>query len=142
MRGARIETLIGWHRQGRTSDERALALVHRPVRYWIQRILVGWMPAKWHRAFTEPRWAWSRLREKISFVYHFLRTPAYREAWLLEQVRLGGEEGMLTEEEAEKISRQIKGPVHSEVSEEPGSPHLHAPGHASRFVWRWLSTSR
>ena len=110
MRGARIETLIGWHRQGRTSDERALALVHRPVRYWIQRILVGWMPAKWHRAFTEPRWAWSRLREKISFVYHFLRTPAYREAWLLEQVRLGGEEGMLTEEEAEKISRQIKDP--------------------------------
>ena len=110
MRGARIETLIVWHRAGRVSDERALKLVHRPVRYWIQRILLGWAPPSWHRACCEPRWGWRHLREKLGFVLKFLRDPPFREEWLLEQVRLGRREGMLSEEEAHKITEQIKDP--------------------------------
>jgi hypothetical protein len=109
-RGSRIEVLIRWHRHGRVSDERALRLVDRPVRFWIQRILVGWLPAKWHRALTEPRWAWGRLGVQARFVLDMLRDPAYREAWLLEQVRLGHEEGMLTDAEAAKITEQVKDP--------------------------------
>jgi hypothetical protein len=110
MRGSRIETIIKWHRDERASDERALKLVHRPVRYWIQRILVSWMPATWHRGLTEPRWAWGRIREKIGFVWQFLRDPAFREQWLLEQVRLAREEGMLTDEETADISAQAGDP--------------------------------
>jgi hypothetical protein len=110
MRGARIETIITWHRRGRASDERALKLVGRPVRYWIQRVAVGWLPAAWHRGLTEPRYAWARLRERMRFVFRFLREPPFREEWLLEQVRLGRGEGMLTSEEAAKISDQIKDP--------------------------------
>lgn len=109
-RGSRIEALIRWHRRGRVSDERALRLVNRPVRFWIQRILVGWLPAKWHRALTEPRWAWGRLRAHTRFVLDMLRDPVYREAWLLEQVRLGHEEGMLSDAEAAKITEQVKDP--------------------------------
>ena len=110
MRGARIETIIVWHREGRRCDERALKLVHRPVRYWLQRILLGWMPASWHRAATEPDFAWAKIREKARFVLQFLRDPLFREAWLLEQVRRGREEGMLTPDEAGKISQQVKDP--------------------------------
>ena len=110
MRGTRIEKIIVWHRQGRTSDERALKLVHRPVRYWIQRILLSWLPATWHRAITEPRYGWARICEKARFVLQFLRNPPFREQWLLEQVQLGRQEGMLSDEEAEKISNQIKDP--------------------------------
>ncbi|MEW6199990.1 MAG: hypothetical protein AB1601_15170 [Planctomycetota bacterium] len=109
-RGSRIEVLIRWHRRGRVSDERALWLVDRPVRFWTQRILVGWLPAKWHRALTEPRWAWGRLCVHARFVLDMLRDPAYREAWLLDQVRLGHEEGMLTDAEAAKITEQVKDP--------------------------------
>jgi hypothetical protein len=110
MRGARIDTLIVWHRAGRLSDERALKLVRRPVRYWVQRILVSWLPVNWHRAACEPRWGWAHAREKFVFVWQFLRNPSVREAWLLEQVRLGRREGMLSEAEAHKISEQIKDP--------------------------------
>lgn len=110
MRGARIEILIVWHRAGRVSDERALKLVHRPVRYWIQRILLGWAPPTWHRACCEPRWGWRRVREKVGFVLKFLRVAPFREEWLLEQIRLGRAEGMLTADEAEKIARQVKDP--------------------------------
>jgi hypothetical protein len=110
MRGARIETIIRWHRGGRVSDERAVRLVARPIRYWVQRILVGWLPASWHRFLTEPRYAWSRIGAKTRFVYQFLRHPPFREEWLLEQVRRGRAEGMLTDAEADRIAVQIKDP--------------------------------
>jgi len=110
MRGARIQTLIVWHRAGRLSDERALKLVYRPVRFWTQRIFLGLAPPTWHRAICEPAFGWALIKEKINYVLAFLRDPPFREAWLLEQVRLGREEGMLTHEEAKKISDQIKDP--------------------------------
>jgi hypothetical protein len=110
MRGSRIETLIVWQREGRVSDERALRLVHRPFRFWLQRILVGWLPANWHRAATEPPYAWARLREAVGFAVRFLRDPPFREEWLLEQVESGEREGMLSSEEAATISEQVKDP--------------------------------
>jgi hypothetical protein len=110
MRGSRIETLIVWQRKGRVSDERALRLVHQPVRYWIQRILVGWLPPTWHRALTEPSYGWARIREAVGFGMRFLREPPFREEWLLEQVEIGQREGMLSSEEADKIAEQIKDP--------------------------------
>ena len=110
MRGSRIETLIVWQREGRVSDERALRLVHRPVRYWLQRILVGWLPPTWHRALAEPPYAWAQIREAVSFGVRFLRDPPFREEWLLEQVESGEREGMLTSEEAARISEQVKDP--------------------------------
>jgi hypothetical protein len=110
MRGSRIETLIVWHRGGRVSDERAMKLVHRPVRYWLHRIFLGWMKASWHRFLTDRAYAWWRMKEAVSFTYRFLRVPVFRETWLLEQVELGRQEGMLTEAEAEKVTHQIKDP--------------------------------
>jgi hypothetical protein len=40
----------------------------------------------------------------------FLRVPEFRERWLLEEVRLGREEGMLTDAEAETVTNQVKDP--------------------------------
>ena len=110
MRGSRIETLIVWQRKGRASDERVLRLVHQPVRYWLQRIAFGWLPATWHRAVAEPSYGWARLREAVVFAVRFLRVPSFREDWLLEQVRLGQQEGMLDQEEAARISEQVQDP--------------------------------
>ena len=110
MRGARIETLITWQRAGRAAEDRARRLVRQPVRYWAQRILLGWWPATWHRAAMEPDYAWARIREKATFLARFLREPSFREDWLLDQVRRGREEGMLTPSEADKISEQVKDP--------------------------------
>jgi len=110
MRGSRIETLIVWQRQERVCNERALRLVRRPVRYWLQRIFLGWLPATWHRSLTEPRFAWARIREAVRFSVRFLREPPFREEWLLEQVALGQREGMVSPEEASRISEQVQDP--------------------------------
>jgi hypothetical protein len=110
MRGARIETLVIWHRKGRGCEERLRRLVHRPVRYWLQRILCGWMPPKWHRFLTEPAFARDSVRNAVGFVYQFLRVPSFREQWLLGEVEAGRHEGMLTDAEADHIAGEIKDP--------------------------------
>jgi hypothetical protein len=110
MRASRIEALVDWHRDGRVSDRSAERLVDRPVRFWLQRIALGWMPPTWHRSLSEPRFGWSRIREAFLFFVRFLHHPAFREEWLLEQVALGEGEGMLTAAEAAKIRAQLKDP--------------------------------
>jgi len=50
------------------------------------------------------------MRETVRFVVQFLRVPSFREEYLCEQVRMGRDEGMLTEDEAAKIVSQIKDP--------------------------------
>ena len=110
MRGARIDALLRWERRGRRSDEALLRLVDRPVRFWAQRLTLGWLPASWHRAALEPRWAWGRIREKVGYLYRFLREPGFREEWLLAEVEAGRAEGMLTDEEAARIEAQVRDP--------------------------------
>jgi hypothetical protein len=110
MRGSRIETLVVWQREERVCGERALRLVRRPVRYWLQRILVGWLPATWHRSLTEPSFAWARIRDAVGFGVRFLREPPFREEWLLEQVQIAQDEGMVSPEEADKIAEQVEDP--------------------------------
>ncbi len=110
MRGTRIETLVIWQREGRGRDERLLRLADRPVRYWVQRILVGWLPPTWHRGLVEPSFAWQGVREAVAFSVRFLREPPFREEWLLEQVELGEREGMVSAEEAGLIAEQVRDP--------------------------------
>ena len=110
MRGSRIQTLVVWHREERVCDERARALVDRPLRYWLQRILVGWLPATWHRSLAEPSFAWARIRDAVGFAARFLREPPFRQEWLLEQVQVALDEGMVSREEADRIAEQIEDP--------------------------------
>ncbi len=110
MRGSRIETLVVWQREERVCDERALRLVQQPLRYWLQRVLVGWLPPSWHRSLTEPSFAWARIRDAVGFGVRFLREPPFREEWLLEQVHTGQAEGMLSPREADRIAEQIRDP--------------------------------
>ena len=110
LRGARIQALVAWTRAGRVDPERALGLVDRPLRFVVERLLLGLLPANWHRFLAEPAWARERVRASLRYAVDFLRRPDFREQVLLEQVRLGHEEGMLSDAEAAKIEGQIKDP--------------------------------
>ena len=110
LRASRVENLIVWHRAGRASAGRALRLADRPLRYGLQVVFLGWLPAGWHRALAEPGFAWGRFRDALLFLWHFLRRPDFRNAWLREQVELGRGEGMLNDVEADRILHQVKDP--------------------------------
>lgn len=110
MKGARIEVLVRWLREGRVDAKRATLLIDRPIRFWAQRLGVAWLPPHWHRLFTDYRWAWAKVREKVDFTLRFLREPEFRESFLLREVRHGQAEGMLSETETLRIESQIKDP--------------------------------
>lgn len=102
--------LVDWHRDGRACNRRTLKLLERPVRFWVQRFFLGWLPAKWHRFLTEPDFAWDRIKYVVTYPLKLYFNQSFREEWLLDMVKDGREEGMLSVEEEERIVRHIKDP--------------------------------
>ncbi len=110
LRAGRAAKLIGWQRNGRGSNKRLSRLVDRPVRFYVQRFLLGWLPASWHRFFTEPRYAWDRLKIAVTYPVKLYFNAAFREKWLMDQIDTGQRDGMLTSEEADQIRASARDP--------------------------------
>ncbi len=110
LRAGRAARLITWQRNGRGSEERLERLVNRPVRFYIQRFLLGWLPPSWHRFFTEPRYAWDRVKAAVTYPIKLYFNADFREQWLLDQIDTGHRDGMLTDEEAAHIRSRAKDP--------------------------------
>ena len=110
LKAKQAMTLSTWHRSGRAGPERTMHLLKRPVRFWLQRFSLGWLPASWHRFLAEPRYAWGRIKNAVSYPIKFYFDGEFRETWLLEQITEGEKEGMLTREEAENLSGKIQDP--------------------------------
>ena len=84
--------------------------MNRPVRFYIQRLLLGWLPPSWHRFFTEPRYAWDRVKAAVTYPIKLYFNADFREQWLLDQIDTGHRDGMLTDEEAAHIRSRAKDP--------------------------------
>ncbi len=102
--------LLDWHRKGRLSDERAAILERRRKGYWVERFTLGLLPRFLHRTITDPRYAWGKLKRMVTFPLRLYFNAAFRQAWFLEEIRRGREDGMLTGEEAERISASAVDP--------------------------------
>jgi hypothetical protein len=110
LRAKQAHSLIDWYRDGRVSEEKTFKLVDRPFRFWLQKFLIGWLPPKWHRFFTDGKYAWDSIRYTVTYPIRFYRDAEFREIWLLQQVEAGHKEGMLNDEEADYIRNRIKDP--------------------------------
>ncbi|MBN1335959.1 MAG: hypothetical protein JXB39_08370 [Deltaproteobacteria bacterium] len=105
-----LETLLKWHEKGRVDDARATRLLLRPGRVWAERILVGWLPRRLHRALVDPAWLWERIREAVLFPVRLYFRPDFREQWLRDQVDAAKAEGMLDPAEEARILASIGDP--------------------------------
>ena len=109
IRAKIAETMIKWHRAGRVNEAKALELVQKPLRFFLQAPL-GILPAKLHRLLTDRKYA----REALAFI--FLRpirlyfNAEMREQWLRDMVTEGQKNHLLTEEDAGIILGQINEP--------------------------------
>jgi len=110
LRAKQAHAMIDWYRDGRVTEEKAFKLLERPVRFWMQRFFVGWLPPKWHRFFTDGKYARDSIKYAITYPVRFYRDAEFREKWLLQHVDAGYQEGMLTGEEAEHIRENVKDP--------------------------------
>ncbi len=102
--------LVDWQRDGRASDERIERLIRRPLPFWLQTVFLGWLPAKWHRFFVEPAYAWDRVKHVVTYPLKLYFNTTFRERWILDMVKEGREDGMLTFEEERFIVSRLKEP--------------------------------
>jgi len=103
--------LQNWVRAGRVAPERAANMADRPVRFWTECLLLGWVPFPIvHRWLAEPSVLMAALRDRFRFIYRFWRDAAFRRAYLLREIRAAEEEGMLMEEEKDQILACIDDP--------------------------------
>ena len=109
FRGHVAEALVGWHRSGRVSEERALAIAEKPWLYIVNRPL-AFLPAGFHRFLTDK--AYFRERLYLMFVkpVQLYFKPAVREKWLKDMVEEGRKNRMLSDEDAKGILAQIDEP--------------------------------
>ena len=110
LRAKEAVALIDWVRDGRVTAERVPRLLKRPFGFWVQSVLFGWIPPKWHRFFTDGAYAWGSIKYAITCPIRFYRDKDFREQWLMEQVEGGLKEGMINEKEAASIRESVKDP--------------------------------
>jgi hypothetical protein len=109
FRGHVAEALIRWHRSGRVSDKRALAIARKPGLYILHRPLAI-LPAGVHRFLTDKAFFKQRLYLMFVKPFQLYFRPAVREKWLRDMVEEGRKNGMLSSDEAAHILAQIDEP--------------------------------
>ncbi|MGZ5489033.1 MAG: hypothetical protein ACXWF4_10925, partial [Candidatus Aminicenantales bacterium] len=109
FRGHVAEALVGWHRSGRVSEERALAIAEKPWLYIVNRPL-AFLPAGFHRFLTDKAYFKERLYLMFVKPVQLYFKPAVREKWLKDMVEEGRKNRMLSDEDAKGILAQIDEP--------------------------------
>ena len=109
FRGRVAEALIGWHRSGRVSDGRALAIAARPGLYLLN-LPLALLPPGVHRFLTDKAYFKERLHGMFVKPFQLYFKPAVREKWLRDMVEEGRKNGILSPDEAGRISAQINEP--------------------------------
>ncbi|MFH1465785.1 MAG: hypothetical protein ABIO70_15470 [Pseudomonadota bacterium] len=104
------EALLSWHRRGRVDDARAARLAEHPVRLWLERWTLGWLPMGLHRVLVDPRLLWTRLVQAVAFPFMLYFKPDFRAQWLLDQVEAAKAEGMLDPAEEARLRGSIDDP--------------------------------
>ena len=109
MRVHMAEGLIGWHRAGRVSGERAEKILDRPWMYILNAPLaIG--PVFLHRMLTDWRYVLGLLDYILIRPGRLYFNPAAREQWLRDMITEGQRKHMLTDEDADKILSRIDEP--------------------------------
>jgi len=109
FRGHVAEALIGWHRSGRVSDRRALAIAEKPALYLLNRPLALFPPGV-HRFLTDKSYFKDRLHIMFVRPFQLYFKPAVREKWLRDMVEEGRKDGMLSADDAGRILAQVDEP--------------------------------
>lgn len=109
FRGHVAESLIGWHRTGRVSERRALAIAEKPGYYILNRPL-AFLPPAVHRFLTDKAYFQERLRIMFVKPFQLYFKPAVREKWLRDMVEEGRKNRMLSDADAARILAQIDEP--------------------------------
>ncbi|MDP6544120.1 MAG: hypothetical protein QGH60_09035 [Phycisphaerae bacterium] len=109
FKGKFLEKLISWHRDGRVSSDKAVALAGSPLRLAGHAVL-SFLPVFLHRMLTDLHY----VREKLFYIFvrpaRLYFNAEAREQWLRDMMEEGRRNGMLSEEDHATIEAQISEP--------------------------------
>ena len=115
LRSKLIEKLVGWHRDGRINDRKAVKLSNQVWRY-MAHLPLSILPGGLHRILTD----WPHAKERLD--YYLLRPVRLyfqndlREQWLRDMVSEGKEKHLLDDNDAATILSQLKEPYIQKIS--------------------------
>jgi len=104
------DTLIAWHRAGRTDEQHVEFLAERPWTFLAERFSIGLLPVVFHRVALRPARIWQRIVDGYRFLKNFITSPEFREQWFLNEIAEGEKDGMLSSEERELLEGVVKDP--------------------------------
>lgn len=109
LHARQAEILMDWRRQGRRSED---AILHSPgiLRFWAERLTLGFLPPTWHHFLAEPSYALDVLRRYVGGFWRFMKDAAYRQQWLESVIEEGYKAGELTEAERDQLRSQAGDP--------------------------------
>lgn len=109
LRAKRAETLITWHRQGRTTEERSRKLFVSPLAF-TGNLILSIFPVGIHRFLTDGAFARQRLHDLLVRPIKLYFNADLREQWLRDMVAEGRKKHIISTEDAETVLSRIKEP--------------------------------
>ena len=107
--GRIYEGLIGWHRAGRVSAERAMLIRRKPIRYF-GHLPFSILPAGLHRSLTD----WAVFKDTLHYLFvrpfRLYFDAPLREQWLRDMVQQGRNKNILSDDDANTILSQLNEP--------------------------------
>ena len=109
VRGRIAEKLVVWHRAGRVSESRAMALADCPGWFW-GHLVLSVLPVGLHRFLTDGEF----FRAKLAFIFvrpvRLYFNAGMREQWLRDMVAEGQKNHIVTDDDAATILGRINEP--------------------------------
>ncbi|MGC9455594.1 MAG: hypothetical protein ACP5HU_12130 [Phycisphaerae bacterium] len=109
LRGRMAEKISSWHRDGRVGEAKAQRLLNSPLRFTAHAVL-SVLPSKLHRLLTDWSYVGHVARQIFVRPVRLYFNADAREQWLRQMLRDGRKNGMLSDEDADRIEARIKEP--------------------------------
>jgi hypothetical protein len=109
LAGKMAERAIGWHRDGRVSQERAERVSTSPLSFAVHTA-VSWLPAGLHRSLTDGAHLRQRLHSLLVRPVRLYFNRDLREQWLRDMVQEGRRKRIVTDDDADVILSRIHEP--------------------------------
>ncbi|MFW6065654.1 MAG: hypothetical protein ACOC9S_02430, partial [Planctomycetota bacterium] len=109
LRGRMAEKIASWHRAGRVGEAKAQRLLKSPLRFAAHSVL-AFLPAKLHRLLTDWGYVAHVARQIFVRPVRLYFNADAREQWLRQMLREGRKNGMLSDEDADRIEARLDEP--------------------------------
>lgn len=110
LNSSTANTLANWHQSGRVDEKHVNFLLKLPLLFIFEKFTLGFFPVIIHNFILRPSILWHFFFDWFLFLKHFIFNSNFREQWLLTEIELGREDGIVSQKEAAQLKVITKDP--------------------------------